>query len=255
MQREEFVQQLWLDYIHQHPDVGALRLWPIETPAEYLTLLTLNEPPFATANLVPTLGHLGYRPLQRYAMADRGLLVTLLAPPDEGPWLVLAELQLGTLSRQPREILAELVARTHPQDTRGKNLLCRGRPWPMPDWSSYQALYGAHPLAGWLAVTGPGMHHAGFDCERLGSDLTTLDAGLVQSGLAGSGDRHHGVFPVSPLLEYRFYPTSSRRLAFAAGDEHRIDLGGLALVQKCLSNDHERAVELLLPHHTRCEIA
>lgn len=47
MQREEFLQQLWLDYIHQHPDVGMLRLWPTDAPAEYLTLLTLNQPPFA----------------------------------------------------------------------------------------------------------------------------------------------------------------------------------------------------------------
>ncbi|MCG6657064.1 DUF1338 domain-containing protein [Halomonas campisalis] len=255
MQREEFVQQLWLDYIHQHPDVGALRLWPTDAPAEYLALLTLNQSPFSAAELVPTLSHLGYRPMHHYAMADRGLLVTLLMPPDDGAWLVLAELQLGTLSRHPRERLTRLVSQTHPQDRRGQNLLCRGRPWPMPDWATYRALCDDHPLAGWLAVMGPSMHHAGFDCERLGHDLATLDAGLAQAGLRGNPDRHHGIFPISPLLDYSFYPTCSRRLAFAHGDEHRIDLGGLALVQKCLSHDHERAVELLLPHHTRCEIA
>ncbi|WP_104204252.1 DUF1338 family protein [Billgrantia saliphila] len=254
MQREEFLQQLWLDYIHHHPDVGALRLWPMNAPVEYLTLLTLNLAPFAADDLLPTFGHLGYRPVHRYAMADRGLLVSLLAPPDDGPWLVVAELQLRTLSKQPRERLAELVGNAHPRDTRGKNLLCRGRPWAMPDWDSYRLLYDAHPLAGWLAVMGPSVHHAGFDCERLGKDLDDLDAELTTVGLSGSEDRHHGVFPVSPLLQYRFYPTCSRRLAFAEGDEHRIGLGGLALVQKCLSGDHERAVELLLPHHTRCEI-
>lgn len=254
MQREEFVQQLWLDYIHRHPDMGALRLWPMDTPAEYLTLLTLNHGPFAARELVPILAHLGFRPMQHYAMADRGLLVTLLSPPDGSAWLVLAELQPGTLSRQPRERLTALVNQTHPQDTRGQNLLSRGRPWPMPDWDTYALLEGAHPLAGWLAVMGPSMHHVGYDCERLGSDLPTLDSELTKAGLTGNPDRHHGVFPVSPLLEYRFYPTCSQRLAFADGDEHRINLGGLALVQKCLSNDHERAVELLLPHHTRCEI-
>lgn len=254
MQREEFVQQLWLDYIHQHPDVGALRLWPTQAPAEYLTLLTLNHGPFAANELIPALGHVGFRPKQHYAMADRGLLVTLFAPPDDTAWLVLAELQLGTLSRRPRDQLTALVNQTHPRDTRGQNLLCRGRPWPMPDWHTYQALHEAHPLAGWLAVMGPSMHHVGFDCARLGNDLNSLDAELAKAGLRGSPDRRHGIFPISPLLEYRFYPTCSRRLAFAEGDEHRIDLGGLALVQKCLSSDHERAVELLLPHHTRCEV-
>ncbi|MCE8002089.1 DUF1338 family protein [Billgrantia ethanolica] len=254
MQREEFLQQLWLDYIHHHPDVGMLRLWPTDAPVEYLTLLTLSQPPFSTQDLLPTLGHLGYRPVHRYAMADRGLLVCLLAPPEDGTWLVLAELQLGTLSREPREKLTELVSQTHPQDTRGKNLLCRGRPWAMPNWNDYLKLQDAHPLAAWIAVMGPSVHHAGFDCERLGSRFELLDNALAAAGLEGSEERQHGIFPVSPLLEYRFYPTCSQRLAFAEGDEHRICLGGLALMQKRLSGDHERAVELLLPHHTRCEI-
>ncbi|MBA2777351.1 DUF1338 domain-containing protein [Billgrantia kenyensis] len=254
MQREEFLQQLWLDYIHHHPDVGMLRLWPTDAPVEYLTLVTLNQAPFSTQDLLPTLGHLGYRPVHRYAMADRGLLVCLLAPPEDSTWLVLAELQLGALSRVPRESLTRLVSQTHPRDTRGKNLLSRGRPWPMPDWDDYEMLYEAHPLAGWLSVMGPSVHHAGFDCERLGSRFEELDQALAASGFQGSQEQQQAVLPVSPLLKYRFYPTCSQRMAFGDGDEHRICLGGLALIQKRLSSDHERAVELLLPHHTRCEM-
>ncbi|XKE43758.1 DUF1338 domain-containing protein [Halomonas organivorans] len=254
MQREEFVQQLWLDYVHQHPDIGALRLWPVESPPEYLALLTLNQPPWSMEALLPTLVRFGYRPVQRYAMADRGLLATLLAAPADGAWLVLAELQLGTLSRGPRETLRRLVAQAHPARARSQNLLCHGRPWPMPDWASYQALTAAHPLAGWLAVMGPRLHHPGFDCGRLGQDLGRLDDALRQAGLAGHADRHHGILPISPLLDYRFYPTQPRRLAFAQGDEHRVSLGGLALVQKQVSANQERAAELLLPHHTRCEL-
>lgn len=254
MQREEFLQQLWLDYIHRHPEVGMLRLWPIDAPTEYLTLLTLNLAPFAVEDLLPNMGHLGYRPVHRYAMADRGLLVTLLAPPDNGVWLILAELQLGTLSRQPCDTLQQLVEQTHYRDTRGKNLLCRGRPWPMPSWDEYSLLHAAHPLAGWISAMGPSVHHAGFDCARLGQDITTLDTALTTRGFKASEALQHAVFPVSPLLEYRFYPACSQRLPFAEGDEHRIPLGGLALLQKHLSGDHERAVELLLPHHTRCEL-
>ncbi|MFO7648418.1 MULTISPECIES: DUF1338 domain-containing protein [Halomonas] len=255
MQREEFVQQLWLDYVHQHPEVGGLRLWPVDAPVEYLALLTLNHGPFGMDALLPTLAHLGYRPRHRHAMADRGLLVSLLSPPDDGPWLVLGELQLGTLSRRPRERLEALVAQAPREDQRGQNLLCRGRPWPMPDWETYLALCQAHPLAGLLSINGPRMHHAGFDCGRLGQPIAVLDDQLRQAGLSGSTDRHHGIFPVSPLLDYRFYPTCSRRLAFAQGDEHRVELGGLALVQKEVSANQERAVELLLPHHTRCEVS
>ena len=255
MQREEFLQQLWLDYIHHHPEVGMLRLWPTDAPIEYLTLLTLNLAPFTVEELLPNLGHFGYRPVQRYAMADRGLLVTLLAPPDAGgTWLILGEFQLGTLSRQPRDTLQQLVSLTHHRDTRGKNLLCRGRPWPMPRWDEYTLLNEAHPLAGWISVMGPSVHHAGFDCERLGHDLAALDGALSASGFEASEAHQHGVFPVSPLLQYSFYPSCSQRLPFAEGDEHRICLGGLALLQKRLSSDYERAVELLLPHHTRCEL-
>lgn len=255
MQRDEFLQQLWLDYIHLHPELGGLPLWTKDSSAEYLVLLTLNHGHFSAETLLPTLHHFGYRRVDSYAMADRGLLVTLLSPPDDGAWLVLAEFQPGTLTRVPRQRLEALIEQAHPQDCRGQNLLCRGRPWPMPDWATYQHLKQAHPLAAWLAVLGPRLHHAGFDCDRLGTDLNTLDRDMQLAGLIGSADRQHGIFPVSPLLSYRFYPTCSRRLPFAEGDEHRIAIGGVALVQKSLPSHHERAVELLLPYHTRCEIA
>ncbi|GHA85891.1 VOC family protein [Modicisalibacter luteus] len=255
MQREEFLQQLWLDYIHLHPELGGTQLGPITAHTEYLVLVTLNYGPFSAENLRPALYHFGYRRMDSYAMADRGLLVTLLAPPDDSAWLVLAEFQPSTLTRLARQRFESLIDRAHPQDCRGQNLFCRGRPWPMPDWATYQYLKQSHPLAAWLSVMGPRVHHAGFDCDRVGNDLLTLDHAMQQAGFVGSADRHHGIFPISPLLNYRFYPTCSRRLPFAEGDEHRIAVGGVALVQKCLNSNQERAVELLLPHHTRCEIA
>lgn len=255
MQREEFVQRLWLDYIHHHPDIGGLRLWPLDAPAAYLALVTLNHGPFAMQAMLPTLTHLGYRCQHRHAMADRGLLVSLMAPPDGGAWLVLAELQLASLSRRPRDRLEGLVSQTHPEAYPDKSLVCDLRPWPMPTWDTYLSLHQAHPLAGWLAVMGPRMHHAGFDCDQLGMDLLALDTGMQGAGLIGDRDRHHGIFPVSPLLDYVFYPTLSQRLAFAEGDEHRIALGGVALVQKQVSANQERTAELLLPHHTRCEMS
>ncbi|MDW5375581.1 DUF1338 family protein [Halomonas sp. HP20-15] len=255
MQREEFLQQLWLDYVHLHPDFGSLDFMPSLESAEYLVVVTLNYGPFCAEALLPTLRHFGYRSAGQFAMADRGVLITLLSPATPGPWLVLGELQPGTLTRGPRQQLEALVNQAQRCDTRGQNLLCRGRPWPMPDWATYQQLRRAHPLAAWLAALGPRLHHVGFDCDSLGHSLESLDQRLQQAGLIGSSDRQSGVFPISPLLNYRFYPACTRRLAFAEGDEHRIALGGIAMVQKCLSNNHERAAELLLPEHTRCEIA
>ncbi|SHE90430.1 protein of unknown function [Modicisalibacter ilicicola DSM 19980] len=255
MQREEFLQQLWLDYIHMHPELGGSHPWARCNDAEYMVILTLNIGPFSADALQPALSHFGYRRMGRFAMADRGLLVILLAPPDDGAWLLLGEFQAGALIRQHRRQLQDLVDQAQPQDCRGQNLLCRGRPWPMPDWTTYRSLEEEHPLAAWLAVMGPRLHHAGFDCERLGSDLVTLDRSMQQAGLIGSVDTLKGVFPISPLLHYRFYPTCPQRLPFALGDEHRVATGGIAFVQKSLAGAHERAVELLLPHHTRCEIA
>ena len=108
MQRQEFVQQLWLDYIHTHPDIGALRLWPLPAVAEYLTLVTLNHGPFSALALSGNLTHMGYRPIGQYAMADKGLLIHLLAPSDNSSWLVLAELQVGALSKAPREVCSPI---------------------------------------------------------------------------------------------------------------------------------------------------
>ncbi|GAB2799814.1 DUF1338 domain-containing protein [Halomonas shantousis] len=255
MQRTEFLQQLWLDYIHQHPDIGDMRLWPPGQAAEYMVLLTLDKQPMNTASLLPSLYHFGYQAAGSHALADRGLLVTLLSSGDQGPWLVVAELQMAALTREPRLALERLVEQTHPQDAKGQNLLCRGRPWPMPDWATYQLLQQAHPLAAWLAAMGPRLHHAGFDCDSLDSDLVSLDRAMQENGLVGSADRRRGFLPVSPLLSYRYYPCCSQKLVFAQGDEHRIVSGGLALVQRCLPGRRERSAEFLLPHHTRCEIA
>ncbi|SDN09241.1 DUF1338 family protein [Vreelandella arcis] len=255
MHREEFIQQLWLDYVHTHPDIGALRLWLLSTPADYLTLVTLNHGAFSAQALTPALSHLGYRHVGHYAMADKGLLIYLLAPADGGSWLVLAELQTGTLSKSPREALLAIVQQTHPQDAKGQNLLCRGRPWPMPSWALYQQLHDAHPLAAWLAVMGPRLHHAGFDCEKLGNSIEMLDEQLLQSGLSQLAGQQNGVFGVSSLLTHRFYPATPQKVIFSQGDEHRLCLGGLAIVQKHLDSDHERVAELLLPLHTRCEMA
>lgn len=254
MQRQDFVQRLWLDHVHEHPDIGALRLWPVETPAEYLALLTVSHPRWAMAPLVSALTNMGYTRKQHYAMADRGLLVTLLAAPANEPWLMLAELQLGTLSRTPRRVLeAQIDAACSPGSM---EMLLPGdvRSWPMPDWPTYQELKASHPLAAWLSLRGPRLHHVGFDCARLGKPLKELDELLHQRGMNGQDDRHQGFLPISSLLDYRYYNALPRRLAFADGDEHRVHMGGLALVQKQLAANQERVAEILMPHHTRCEL-
>lgn len=255
MQREEFIQQLWLDYIHTHPDIGSLRLWPLSTSAEYLTLVTLNYGPFSITALSAPLARMGYRSVGHYAMADKGLLIHLMAPNDDSSWLVLAELQMGTLSKIPREALTSLVHQSHPADCKGQNLLCRGRPWPMPTWALYQQLQNAHPLAAWLSVMGPRLHHAGFDCERFSESIDAISEQLESAGMPSLSGPQNGVFSVSSLLEHRFYPATPRKIVFSEGDEHRLCLGGLALTQKQMSDDHERVAEILLPFHTRCEMA
>ncbi|MBZ5487921.1 DUF1338 domain-containing protein [Halomonas aquamarina] len=255
MHRDEFVQQLWLDYVHAHPDIGALRLWPLSSSAEYLTLVTLNYGPFSAHNLMGQLSHMGYQSIAHYAMADKGLLIYLLAPNDGGSCLILAELQLGTLCKMPRDALAHLVMQSHPQDCKGHNLLCRGRPWPMPTWTLYLQLQQAHPLAAWIAVMGPRLHHAGFDCTVLGNCLGTLDGQLAKIGMPGLKEAHNGVFSLSPLVEHCFYPAMPQRVVFSDGDEHRLCLGGLALTQKQLEAGEERIAQILLPSHARCEVA
>ncbi|NYS60731.1 DUF1338 domain-containing protein [Vreelandella salicampi] len=254
-QREAFLQELWLDYVHTHPDIAALRLWPTDTPPAYFTLLTLNHGAYDISHLTPALTRLGYEAVSHYAMADKGLLVTLLAPENGGSWLVLAELQTGTLCKAPRDALIALMQQAPTTESETHTLFHQGRPWPMPTWRLYQTLYEAHPLAAWLSVMGPRLHHAGFDCQQLGVSLPTLDQQVREAGLIGGDSLQHGVFPVSNLLDHRFYLTTAQKTVFAEGDEHRVCLGGLALVQKHVSDGYEQVAELLLPHHTRCEMA
>ncbi|WP_447896108.1 DUF1338 domain-containing protein [Vreelandella sp. GE22] len=254
MQREEFEQQLWLDYIHTHPDLGGLGIWPANVKAEYLTLLTLNHGPFSAARLADKLHRMGYVCATQYALADKGLIIHLLGAPQSS-WLILAELQLGALCTSPRQALLKLIEQSHPQDCKGHNLLCRGRPWPMPSWALYQALEQEHPVAAWLAVMGPRLHHAGFNCQVLGEPLATLDQALENAGWACSSDRQNGIFPVSNSLDHRFYPAMPQKVAFSQGDEHRLCFGGLALAQKGVNSASTTLGEELLPPHTRCQMA
>lgn len=254
MQRDEFQQQLWLDYIHCHPDMGTQSLWPNDRPAEYFVLATLNRAPYHAQRLLPALHHFGYRRIGHYAMADRGLLASVLSSGNADAWIVLVELQLDTLTQVPRHRLEALIHRAHPHDSRGQNLLSRGRPWPMPDWETYRQLLAAHPLAAWLSIMGPRMHHVGFDCQTLGEDIAQLDAAVTDMGLH-AGDPGEGLLPISPLLEHRYYACCTQRGVFADGDEHRIVTGGFSLVQKRLPGVRERSAELLLPLHTRCELS
>lgn len=250
-EEHQVAQQLWLDYIHLHPDIGALRLWPTNSPVEYFALVTLSQSPWSMASMLPLFTARGYQDIHRYAMADCGLLAALLAPHGDGPWLILVELQATSLPRQAREVLLNLVQ----QDGSDTIIHQPGamRPWPMPDWNIYQLLARAHPLAAWLSIAGPRVHHAGFDCQRLSHSLNELDILLQEHGLTATrqGD---SIFPVSALVEQRFYPTCSQLLPFAAGDEHRVPLGGLALIQKQLGAGQERSAEILLPPHALCEI-
>lgn len=102
---------------------------------------------------------------------------------------------------------------------------------------------------------GPRLHHAGFDCAQLGEVLNVCDQRLSEVGMPSLQGQQNGVFPVSPLLDHRYYPTTPQKTVFADGDEHRLCLGGLALVQKHVEDNQKRIAELLLPHHTRCEMA
>ena len=52
--------------------------------------VTLDQGPFRSEKLRPSLYHQGYRRVKQYAMADRGLLVDLLLPPDGGSAVMLA---------------------------------------------------------------------------------------------------------------------------------------------------------------------
>lgn len=257
MHRKEFIQQLWLDYIHAHPDLGALTLWPNAEQAEYMALLTLNVGEFSARTLSPFLAQMGYQLVSRYAMADKGLLIHLWSPQDNGSWLIVAELQIGTLPKGPREELTRLIYQpgvTDDNTAKGVTLFCHGRPWPMPTWSLHEELLETHPLAAWLATMGPRLHHAGFNCHTLGQPLHDIDQQLNECGMARACVDQNGIFPVSSLLEHRFYPTNAQKMVFAEGDEHRVSFGGLALVQKRVEDNHEPIACQLLPHHTRCEV-
>lgn len=254
MQREEFERQLWLDYIHTHPDLGGLGLLPLDAKPDYLALLTLNHGPFSTARLTRTLKRMGYACATQYALADKGLLIHLLGAPNSS-WLVLVELQPAALRTTPRNALIELVEESHPRDCKGHNLLCRGRPWPMPSWQLYQQLLAEHPLAAWLAAMGPRLHHAGFNCQTLGEPIAALNEAFERKGMQCTKDQENGLFPVSSMLEHRFYHALPQKMVFRQGDEHRLCLGGLALAQKIPGQGASTLCEALLPAHTRCEMA
>lgn len=259
MQRKEFQQQLWLDFVHRHPDIGALDIWPDSINPEYLMFLTLDQGPFRSEKLLPSLYHQGYRRVKQYAMADRGLLVELLLPPDGGAAVMLAELQANSLPPMHRDLLKRLISQSHRDDCKGQNLLAPCRPWDMPDWPTFERLLEANPLAAWLSVMGPRLHHVGFNAEELGETLEAVCEGMLAYGMAPQSGRHHAVLPINPKLQYHYYPAHAQRMVFADGDEHMVVLGGIALLATAPETTHQkpaqRPAEQLLPEHTLCQLS
>ncbi|WP_417329013.1 DUF1338 domain-containing protein [Halomonas cupida] len=250
-EQQTISQQLWLDFIHQHPEIGALRLWPVDTPLEYLVLATISQSPWSMAATLSRLAERGYRPTRHYALADRGLLVTLLAGDIHSPRLIVIELQTTRLSSPARAALQQL---TSGESSGSRTELGACRPWPMPDWATYQLLRNEHPLAGWLAAMGPRVHHVGYDCTQIGKSLAQLDSEMQEHGFMPASEVDE-MLPVSPLIEHRYYPNCSRRLAFADGDEHRITAGAIQLVRQAPGAGRERTADVLLPPYAWCEMS
>ena len=129
----------------------------------------------------------------------------------------------------------------------------------MPDWRGLERLLEANPLAAWLSVMGPRLHHVGFNAEELGETLEAVCEGMLAYGMAPQTGRHHAVLPINPKLQYHYYPAHAQRMVFADGDEHMVVLGGIALLATApvttQQEGKQRPAEQLLPEHTLCQLS
>ncbi len=224
MDRTEFFERLWQDFVKIAPNAAAIRERFEEAGErvenDHVAFRTFARPPIDIEALEPRVLSLGYQCLDEYRFAEKHLRARAYVCPGS-PRIFLSELLVDELSPGAREAIDELVAQIFELEE-GPSVLMSGRPWPPPAFDAYEALAAESEYAGWLAALGLRPNHFTVSINALEafSGVEDVLAFVEKAGyrINAAGGRVKG--SREALLEQGSTLADRVPVPFADGQEH-----------------------------------
>ncbi len=227
MDREQFFERLWQDFVVMAPQAAALRgrLLDVGEPVEndHVAFRTLARPALSIEALEGRLLEFGYRILTDYEFPEKKLRARAYVL-EGAPRIFLSELLVDRLSPVARRILEGIAAEAHPRVPPGAEVFWAGRLWEPIPFAEYEALAAESEYAGWLAALGLRPNHFTVSINAL-RRLRTVEEVLDFVEDAGyrintSGGRVKG--SPAQLLEQGATLAERMEVGFAGGERQVI---------------------------------
>lgn len=227
MNREQFFERLWQDFVVMAPQAAALRdrLSATGEPVEndHVAFRTLARPALGIEALERWLLGFGYRILTDYAFPEKKLRARAYVL-EGAPRIFLSELLVDELSPAARRILEGIAAEARGRVPEGPEVFWAGRLWEPIPFAEYELLAAESEYGAWLAALGLRPNHFTVSINAL-RRLRTVEAVLEFVEQAGyrintSGGRVKG--SPAQLLEQGSTLADRMEVEFAGGERQVI---------------------------------
>lgn len=227
MNRDEFFQRLWDDFVGIAPQAATLRQRLIDAGEtvenDHVAFRTLARPGLGIESLEGRLFDLGYRTLADYRFPEKKLRARAYLAPG-APRIFLSELLVEELSAANQGLLEVLAEQAKKRLPEGPEAFWAGRLWEPVSFAEYERLSAESEYAAWLSALGLRANHFTVSINaltRLGSVEAVLD--FVEAAgcrINTSGGRVKG--SRADLLEQGSTLADRVEVAFAGGERHVI---------------------------------
>ncbi len=172
MQINQFIQQLWFDYLHVTPQAQviskAFEMAGESLINDHVAIRTFDLAPMDIAMLEQHILNMGYTHFAPYEYDASHLKAWSYLPPEEGlPKIFFSELITEQLSYKSQQIIHRLVGEIPLEVIKRPQVFWAGRLWSMPTWQEYQLLLEESEYAAWLSVMGLRANHFSMSVNHL----------------------------------------------------------------------------------------
>jgi hypothetical protein len=179
MERAQFFDHLWEDFVKIAPQAAAIRAKFVEygepVVNDHVAFRTFNRPPIALAALEPLILSLGYQPFEDYRFVEKKLRARAYICPG-APRIFLSELLVDELSRPVQQLIDSCIAQVAiPQLS--LETFSVGRLWDPVRYSDYERIATESEYAGWLCALGLRANHFTLSVNAF-QRLTSIEAVL-----------------------------------------------------------------------------
>lgn len=187
MDRDDFFQALWDDFVTIAPHAAAIRSKLVargeNVQNDHVAFRTFDRAPLSLERLEPLILSLGYHTLDEYHFAEKHLRARAYLC-EGSPRIFLSELLVDELGSHARATVERCVTQAASLPVDSPAVFWAGRPWPPLRFAEYEALARESEYAAWLCALGLHANHFTISVNTL-KELSTIP--LVLDFVESSG--------------------------------------------------------------------